>query len=244
MKMAFCCKLFQEQLGWHSLGLFQILYCKRITETCQKLCFPLWEVFCETSAHLVLVWQLLYGTVFSRAWCVSLRVCTSNGAELEGSFNDNKTLHESLISRTLQWTHSDVNATKLSVCLLAVFMFSSDRQQLQIVRQGVICQGHMAVTGTPHNAFHVRQQHGLKVSVEDRRFVQLVLFPSDDSFSLIRPLSAGWSSWSPSTGQESHVHTLHLPVRTCAVCLSDSRRAFIQLFYKNNAIMTLKWCNL
>lgn len=35
--------------------------------------------------HLVFLWQLLYGAVFNKAWCVSFRVCASKGAEQEGS---------------------------------------------------------------------------------------------------------------------------------------------------------------
>lgn len=35
--------------------------------------------------HLGLRWRLSYGTVFSRAWRVSLRVCVSKGAEQDAS---------------------------------------------------------------------------------------------------------------------------------------------------------------
>lgn len=67
--------------------------------------------------HLVILWQLLYGTVFNKAWCVSFLVCSSKGAEHEGSLKTQRNtawIEEVPLKKILRG-HSEIDSTKCSV---------------------------------------------------------------------------------------------------------------------------------
>lgn len=67
--------------------------------------------------HLVILWQLLYGTVFNKAWCVSFLVCSSKGAEHEGSLKTQRNtawIAEVPLKKILRG-HSEIDSTKCSV---------------------------------------------------------------------------------------------------------------------------------
>lgn len=67
--------------------------------------------------HLVILWQLLYGTVFNKAWCVSFLVCSSKGAEHEGSLKTqrNTAYIEEVPLKKILRAHSEIDSTKCSV---------------------------------------------------------------------------------------------------------------------------------
>lgn len=67
--------------------------------------------------HLVILWQLLYGTVFNKAWCVSFLVCSSKGAEHEGSLKTqrNTAYIEEVPLKKILRGHSEIDSTKCSV---------------------------------------------------------------------------------------------------------------------------------
>ena len=96
--------------------------------------------------HLVILWQLLYGTVFNKAWCVSFLVCSSNGAEHEGSLKTQRNtawIEEVLLKKILS-ARSEVDPTKCSVTFH--LSFPQQTTTLNWFGSDVICQGQMEVT--------------------------------------------------------------------------------------------------
>lgn len=73
----------------------------------------------ECLTHLVFLWQLLYGTVFNKAWCVSFRVCASKGAEQEGSLEQQNAVWTCVKFLGCHWEVTQsalLNALSVAVC--------------------------------------------------------------------------------------------------------------------------------